>query len=608
MNAWWKPANRALIKRYLTEFRPYGPRNRGLVVKAGLTLLALTILTLPLPWFTMRAVDYMLEQQKASVVWIILAIWAGVLAITALLSIYQNYCSSVYSHRISMAGKRKLLRHVLTLPTSFFQERQVGYVVCRVRDDIDNLQPLWAESLLQVFKSLMFLTVALVLVFLISWKMAVLALLTLPLYLINYLVFGDRVRKLTGEARERFGIAEGKLHDSISAATTVKIFGRELTETREYAHLLGRAVRKQFRLGFLQGISSRLGAFTQSLAPLAVLAYAAFSIMKGELSIGQLVAFITYVGFLFEPIALLVRKNLDMQRALASLERIFEILDVGTESNIYPRVIADVKRARGQIEFRDVTFAYGENGYALKNINVVFPAGATIGLAGPSGAGKTTFINLLPRILEAQSGTILLDGVDIKEIPLRTLRRQIGIVAQDTFLFGKSIRENIRYGDLTATDEEVEEAARRAHAHDFIRELPDGYDAQVGQRGVKLSGGQRARIAIARALLKDPAILILDEATAFLDSHSENLLQEAISELLQDRTSIVIAHRLSTIEQTDQILVLDNGEIVERGTQEALLAADGLYRMLYEEQYLRPTQMRALPVLRAGQVKEAEVG
>lgn len=589
MNTWWKPANRLLIKRYLIHFRPYGPRNRGLVWRAGLSLLAVTLLTLPLPWITMRVIDRIVAENRPGLIWTILAIWAGALALKTLLSIYQGYCCNVYRSRVAFSGKLKLLRHVLSLPTNFFQERQVGYVVCRIRDDIDNLRPLWAESLLQDAKSLVFVTVALVLVFVISWKMALLALITLPLYLVNFALFGDRVRDLTLAVRERIGLVEGKLHDSISAFATVKVFGREQSEAHDYAHLLAGAVRKLFQLELLRKVSSELGSFTQALAPLAVLAYATFLIVRDEMTIGQLVAFITYVSFLFEPVSMLLRKNLDLQKATASLERIFEILDMEPEQGIYPRIIPNQRRARGRLEFRDVTFTYDGDRPALHKINTIIPAAVTIGLAGPSGAGKTTFANLITRILEPQAGTILLDGVDITRIPIHALRRQIGVVAQDSFLFGKSVRENIRYGRTGATDAEVEDAAHRSYADEFIAKLPDGYDTQIGQRGVKLSGGQRARITIARALLKDPAVLILDEATAFLDSHSEALLQEAIAELLQDRTSLVIAHRLSTIEHTDQILVLADGEIRERGTHAELLKVRGLYRLLYEGQYSRPS-------------------
>jgi ABC-type multidrug transport system fused ATPase/permease subunit len=587
MNAWWTPSNRQLIRRYLRTFRPYGPRNRGLVAGASLLLLILTVVTLPLPWLTMKGIDVMVQSHRPSMVWMILGVWGAALLLKMGLGFYQGYCTDRFKHRVSVAGKLKLFRHIQTLPVAFFRERQTGYLVCRVRDDIDNLGPLWAESVLQVAKSLIFLMVALVLVFVISWKLALLSLLTVPLYLINYLIFGDRVRVLTRESRECYSVMEGKMHDAILTAPTVKMFSREVYEARELAHLMVASVRKAFRLEMFTRLSGNLGSFTQALAPLFVLAYAGAAIVQGRMTVGELVAFITYIGFLFEPVTLLVRKNLDMQRAMASLERIFEILDVPAEHNRRPRCIAPPKRVRGRIEFENVSYSYDGEKDALQGIDLVIPARATIGLAGPSGAGKSTFINLIPRILEPTRGRILLDGTDLRDIPLSVLRGQIGIVAQDTFLFSKSICENIRYGRLDATDEEVELAARRAYAHDFVSRLPHGYDTQVGNQGMKLSGGERARIAIARALLRDPAILILDEATAFLDSRSETYLQEAIEELLHDRTALVIAHRLSTIELTDRILVLDAGAIEEAGSHDELLARGGLYRRLYDEQFLK---------------------
>lgn len=590
MNAWWSRANRELLARYFRTFRPYRRSNRALVVRAVLAMLTLTFLTIPLPWITMRGIDLMLQDNQPSLVWKILLIWAVVLAITNLLEFYQGYCCDRFTQRVTTMGKLKLFRHIQTMPVSEFQDRQVGYLVCRVRDDIDGLNSLWLESLTQVLRSGLFILGALTLVMIISWKLTLVALLTLPLYLLNFLLFANRIHRSTLVMREAYGRQEGLMHDSFAAASTVKLFARETYEARRVLRAMIETARAMFRLDLYGRMSSNLGQLTQALAPLFVLAYAGFAILRGELTVGELVAFISYVALLFEPVSGLLRKNLDLQRAVASVQRIFEILDRPTERNLRPDRIAALPRPRGHLLFDQVSFSYNGGPPALADVDLEIPEGGTIGLAGPSGAGKSTLANLIPRLLEPDRGRILLDGTDLRDIPLSTLRKQIGVVAQDTYLFNLSIRDNIRYGRVDATDEEVEQAARRAYAHDFIMSLPNKYDTLVGNQGMKVSGGEKARIAVARALLKDPSILILDEATAFLDSRSEVLLQNAIEEVLKDRTAIVIAHRLSTIELTDRIVVVDKGHINEAGTHRELLDHDGLYRTLYEEQFERSSR------------------
>jgi len=587
MNAWNAPRNRRLIGRYLRTFRPYGRSNRGLVVGAVVLTIVLAAMTLPLPWLTMKGIDLMVEAQRPSLIWTILGVWAAVRFLGTGLELWRGFICDRFAKRVATRAKIRLFRHIQALPLSVFHEKSVGYLVCRVRDDVDGLAALWLDSLTQIVRSGVYLLATLTLVLLISWKLTLVALLAVPLYVLVFSLFADRIRTQTLSVRERFGELEGAMHDSFAAASTVKLFARETHEARRVAARMVATARDLFRLEVFQRTSSSLGALAQSLAPLVVLAYAGHEIMEGKLSVGELVGFVSYVALLFQPVSVLLRRNIELQKAVASLDRVLEILDLEAEENRRPRCGRAYPKPAGEVEFRSLSFSYRPDRIALDQIDVVVPARATFGIAGPSGAGKSTLANMIPRVLEPQEGSVLIDGVDVRDIPLSVLRSQIGVVSQDTFLFSRSIRENIRYGRLDATDVEVEDAARRAFAHEFICSLPDGYDTEVGNLGAKVSGGERARISIARSLLKDPAILILDEATAFLDSRSEAELHSAIEEVLTDRTALVIAHRLSTIELTDQILVLEAGRLVESGTHRELLWKRGLYRRLYDEQFDR---------------------
>jgi len=376
------------------------------------------------------------------------------------------------------------------------------------------------------------------------------------------------------------------MQESLSGIQIVKAFLMELHESKRIARSMKLLIRARVR-NVLWAAASGVGAgFFVGIAGLVVVWYGGSEIIRGNLTIGQYVAFNSFLIYIFGPTQRLVNMNVRIQNSLAAVERVFEILDLKPEEESRAGR-GDLKDTKGKVEYCNVSFSYDSARLVLEDISLGVEPGNLVALVGRSGAGKTTLVNLIPRFYEPQSGRILIDGNDIQEIALRSLRKQIGIVSQETFLFSSSVKDNIRFGRPNATDEEVIRAAKSAHAHEFIVKLAQGYDTKVGERGGRLSGGERQRIAIARAILKEPPILILDEATSELDSKSENLIQEAMESLMRNRTTFVIAHRLSTILNADTIVVLDEGRIVEEGRHQELYHKGGAYKRLYDEQFAK---------------------
>ncbi len=501
-----------------------------------------------------------------------------------------------YSRRMILAfvGNRaifdlraQLFRHVQRLSMRWFEKHSHGRVMARVLYDVDAVQYALSSGLVDMLANIITLAVVLVIIFWRAPSLALIAVSVLPLYVVNFLAFQKPIRRAASEARDQYSEVYSILSESVSGIRVVKAFAREQHEARRFVQELRTSVDLQIRLARLRVLLSITSSLLTGLAAVAVVYFGGMRMIKANaMTLGDLMMFNQYLGMLYGPVIALVTVNDTLNWVMAAVERIFETLDTVPEIS-EPKEPVRLTKMRGEVEFRHVYFAYEPGEWVLQDINLKAEPGKVVALVGPSGSGKTTLVHLIPRFYDPVEGQVLVDGVDVRDLSLQFLRRNIGMVLQENFLFSGTIRDNIRYGRPEATDEEVVRAAIAANAHDFIMEFPDGYETIVGDRGTRLSGGQRQRIAIARALLRDPRILILDEATAELDSESEALIQEALERLMRDRTTFIIAHRLSTVMNADEIIVLEDGRIVERGTHAELATAGGLYAKLCEVQFKR---------------------
>ena len=519
-------------------------------------------------------------------------------------SYVSSYLMADVGQRVVMDLRNALYRHMLDQSAGFFAQRTTGQLMSRLNNDVAQVQQVVSETVADLARETLALVGYAGLLFYYDARLALVCLTSAPLIVYPLIQLGRRVRRTTKRSQEA---VEQLSHISVEAFTghrIVKAFGTEAKEGEKFRkagyHLFRTNMKVTAALSSLPPLMELLGAFAMA----AALWYGSQQIGEGRLTTGEFTSFIASLFLMYGPAKKLSRVNANMQQAVAASDRIFEMLDIHTEVTERPEAPA-LAPFRCVIEFHDVSFGYEENGTRiLRGVSFRVQAGQMVAIVGRSGAGKTTLVNLLPRFYDVSSGTITFDDVDIREVQLASLRRQIGIVTQETVLFDDTVTNNIAYGLTGATREQVETAARAAHAHDFIVALPQGYDTVIGERGQRLSGGQRQRLAIARALLKDAPILVLDEATSALDTESELLVQDALATLMKNRTSFVIAHRLSTIRRADAIIVLERGRIVEVGRHDDLLERSaGTYAMLYQMQLLegRKAERKLAPSQAVGQ-------
>ncbi|NLO74899.1 MAG: ABC transporter ATP-binding protein [candidate division WS1 bacterium] len=535
----------------------------------------------------------LLEQLRESqadtsrwVLWMIVFL-AVIYVMRWLITYAQQMTLLVVGNRILFDVRQKLFRHLQRLSLRFYEQNPHGWIMARVLYDVDAVQATLSGSLVDLISNTLLVAGALTILYIYDWQLALIATLALPLYVLNFLGLRRAIRREAQEARDQFSQVYSILSEDIAGVKVVMSFAREQWEARRFVREIRETIRRNVRLGRMRTILSANATLITALCDLVVLGLGSYQMLyHGTMTLGGLIAFRSYLYMLFQPIIELVRVNDVINTAMAAVDRIFETLDTPPDIQ-EPRNPVKLGRARGEVEFQHVGFSYEPTEPVLQNIDLRAEPGQVIALVGPSGSGKTTLVHLIPRFYDPQMGRILIDGHDLRDVSLRELRHNIGMVMQEDFLFSGSLRENIKYGRPNATDEEVVQAAIAANAHDFIMDFPDGYETQVGERGDRLSGGQRQRISIARAILRNPRILILDEATSDLDSESEALIQEALVTLMKNRTTFTIAHRLSTVMNANEILVMDHGEIVERGTHAELATAGGLYSKLCEVQFRR---------------------
>jgi len=526
---------------------------------------------------------------------------AAILLTIFLAFLAKNVCSYFALAHFNTVGlafvrdlRATLYDRLLGQSTSFFARNPSGDLISRATGDVDRIQSLFGTDLADLAQSLATLSSLVVLVVSLSPELTLVALLIAPAIVVPVVVIANRLRKISKAGRERMGDLTGVLSETIRGQRVVQAYGAERYEAGRFGEVNERTYRLARRAARIMAFSSPLVETASVLAFLLLLAYAGSRIAADKMTLGTFISFGVGLVMMYQPFKRATRINLALQTALASARRLFEVLDAPVDVVDGPdaRPLAPFAR---EIRLAEVSFAYPGNAPVLHGVDLVVPRGSVTALVGPSGAGKTTLVNLVPRFMDVTAGAVSVDGVDVRRATLASLRGQIGLVTQDVILFDDTVRRNVAYGRNDVPEERILAALDAANARDFVEALPQGLDTRVGESGARLSGGQRQRLAIARALLKDPPILILDEATSSLDTESERAVQQALERLMAGRTVVVIAHRLSTVRRADQLVVLSGGRIVERGTHAELLGAAGLYRRLHDLQLFEPESKEEVP-------------
>jgi len=576
-----KPFDWNQFRRLAVYIKPYARK----MVPVLLVMMVLgTVTKLFVPLLLGYAVDELGGEQRYGMLWTYCAVIAGLYLVQWGAGYFRIRFTNIIGQRVIYDLREHLFRHIQKLSFRFFDKRPAGSVLVRITNDVNSLQELFTNGVVNLMIDCVQLIGIIVILLMINVKLGLAVMITVPIMFFLSTTLRKRIRRSWQDVRLRQSRINAHLNESIQGIRVTQAYTQE-KENMAFFDGMNTSNRKAWDVASgLNQIFNPLIEITAGIGTFILFFYGAYLIQSGELTIGLLLTFVTSVGNFWEPINRLGQMYSQLLIAMASSERIFEFIDERP-------TVAEKEEARrmppirGDISFRDVVFEYEKNRPALRGVSLDVKAGQTIALVGHTGSGKSTFINLLCRFYDPVGGAVLVDGVDIRDVTIESLRSQVGIVLQDTFIFSGTIRENIRFGRLDATDREVEEAAKVVGAHEFIMRMPNGYDTQVEERGNVLSMGQRQLLSFARALLADPRILILDEATASIDTETEAKIQVALKRLLSGRTSFIIAHRLSTIRNADQIVVLDHGRIVEQGDHDELMRMRGEYHGLIEAQY-----------------------
>lgn len=579
------------IRRYLHFIRPYRIEIAITmvvgVVKFGIPLLLPLILKFVMDDILLT--DQAMAAKLNQLVWILVGSFFVFTVIRLPIEYYRQYFAQWTASKVLFDIRNRLFDHIQKLSLRYYNNQKVGQIISRVIHDVEQTKEFVVTGMMNIWLDLITLLIAVAIMLWLDPLMTLVALAVFPLYGVAVKYFYQGLRKLTRERSQALAEMQGHLHERIQGISVIRAFNLEEHEKNQFdrrnQHFLNRALAH-----------SRWNAHTfavvntiTDIAPLMVIGFAAWQVLQGNLTIGEMTAFYGYLTLIYSPIRRLVNASTTLTQSLASMDRVFEFVDEPYDIKDKADAV-HVNRVRGEIAFKDVTFAYQEREEpVLKGIDLHIRQGETVALVGASGGGKSSLVSLIPRFYDVTAGRVEVDGRDVRDWTLSSLRKQVGMVLQDNILFSGSVLENIRMGKTDSDMDEVVAAAKAANAHDFIMDLPQGYETEIGERGVKLSGGQKQRVAIARVFLKNPAILILDEATSALDLKSERLIQESLSHLARNRTTLIVAHRLATITHADRICLIEGGRILESGTHDDLMKKQGRYARLFNVQNLGAT-------------------
>ncbi len=567
-------------RRLFHYLKPYKLR----MAIAVIALIFGAALGLVFPWIMQNLVDAVLKKGDYNQLNRITLLLIATFFIRSIFYYFEVYFLSYVGERIVVDLRRDVYSHLHQLSLRFFNDRRVGELVSRLSSDVTLVRTALTNNVATVLSQSLTFIGSLILMLVLNWRLTLVILAVTPVIVASGVLLGARLRKLSTLVQDKLADSNAFAEEAFNAVRVVKAFGRETYEVDRYNLQTEHTFDAVMRLTVIRSAFGPLVSFLGFTALAIILWFGGREVLANRLTAGSLIAFLVYGINIGASLGSFTSIYTQIQEAAGASRRIFEIMDETPEIRNEPGSIP-LPTVKGSITLDGITFAYDVKEEVLHNICLTISPGEVLALVGPSGAGKSTLFNLIPRFYDPTRGKVCIDGYDLRRVSLESLRGQIGLVPQETQLFSGSIRENLRYGRLDTTDEELAQAARAANAEEFILRLPQGYDTQVGEKGVKLSGGQRQRVAIARAILKDPRILLLDEATSSLDSESEGLVQEALERLMHNRTTIIIAHRLSTIHRADRIAVLDQGELCELGSHTELMEKDGLYAKLYRMQF-----------------------
>ncbi|TGE38399.1 ABC transporter ATP-binding protein [Desulfosporosinus fructosivorans] len=571
-----------MLTRILSYFIPYWTR---MLLVIGCIIVS-SILGLVPPILIKNIIDKALPQKDLKLLSLFIFVSIGITIVLGLLQVAQSYLSVWISKHIMVTMKNQMYSHLQRMSLNFYSAAKPGEITTRLTSDIEGIQDIFNSTVVNALSSIFVLISTAIVLVTMNWKLALVGMIILPTFIVPTRKVGKLKWKIATKSQERISDLNQIIQEtfSISGAILTKIFTKEKDEYVKFKCMNQEVASLQIRESIV-GRWFRMTITTFiAIGPMLIYFYGGYLYIQGEITIGSIIAFVALLGRLYSPVSQLSNIHIDVTRSLALFKRIFEYFDQKQEIKDNPNAL-HLEKIKGKVDFNKVHFAYNSEVRVLEDISFSVDPGTMVALVGSSGAGKTTITNLIPRLYDVIDGSIKIDDQDIRDVTLESLRKQIGIVMQEPYLFNDTIEENLRYGKSDATEDEIIKACKAAYIHDFIMTLPENYKTVVGNRGIKLSGGEKQRVSIARVILKNPRIIILDEATSSLDSVSEEYIQKAMIPLLSNRTSFVIAHRLSTVLASDQILVIENGMVAEHGKHEELVHKEGLYQQLYETQF-----------------------